>query len=950
MAAYSKSKRSRFSTSRLLTLGLAGALTLVGAEVSALEITLSYRTSTGIGTPDAPAADPGGAELQRIMRAAADYWEDIFPVDHTINIRYRYDDVAPWANARLYYPNPIDSDDRIKKGTIRFDINSAWYYDPTPFDNSEFTMNSTAFFDASSGTQSIYSGAQNSLEVGFGGSKINATGEGDLFHIALHEMGHLLGVSSFSPRFSAETSDGDVDFSYRNPGSSGSTSITANSGGGHLGAASSEAQESLMGPGTPSDYRSLPTATDILVIAALNGWDEVNLPRRDFLDDGDGQVRWYRNQQWAGDKQPDANSDAYLRDPSMSLAIVDNKSTPARAKNLFVQRQIELQIDSDASLVVAELADIRENAHVTVDGQFFAETIEVRDNGRFGVQYGGIVSMSGGSSHIYIEDSNSSMMNAGSVGMYGSDLLIERGTVYMSGGTFYGGYNHVHNGDNGLITGSGLFTEVLELTNSGDIEAGQEGLVFQDGPLLIGQFDLDGWETTTSNHIEAIDGSITFRGQITDEYNQDMTIGEAQSIRFQESLFGGTGGVIDIADDALVALRGGTSSTRQASFIAANHATMGGKLTVLGQGNVTAPTILFELNTTTGEGSDVYLAPDALLRLNGGIIYDGVESFGFGPTSTSGYNTIVLQNGDAHVTADTVIGRVTVYDLDGITDDHDLWVHGGARLDLHADSIESSYTGSIGYDGEITVASDGALGIHTTAPWRLNGTLAVGQNAVVDGAFIENAGTIRGHGMIDTVVIDHGGTVDPGSSPGELTLLAYDGSSAGTVLIELGGEAPGTEHDVLKVIGDAELAGELDVSLYGGYVPDLYVRHTILTAGRVIDAFDVHTLFNVSGSYTVVEYDATSIDVFLAMSGDFDADGDIDGADLSYFLSNFTGPGVTTSDPLTDLDGDGDTDGADFSILASSFTGPLSPAVVPEPGALSLLAFGLGLIARRRRA
>jgi hypothetical protein len=86
----------------------------------------------------------------------------------------------------------------------------------------------------------------------------------------------------------------------------------------------------------------------------------------------------------------------------------------------------------------------------------------------------------------------------------------------------------------------------------------------------------------------------------------------------------------------------------------------------------------------------------------------------------------------------------------------------------------------------------------------------------------------------------------------------------------------------------------------------------------------------------------------LTIQGDFDEDGDVDGADLTDWKNNFgTGPGA-------DADGDGDSDGNDFLAWQRNFgTGvPASPtaAAVPEPSVWALAALGLPLLLRRRSA
>jgi hypothetical protein len=91
--------------------------------------------------------------------------------------------------------------------------------------------------------------------------------------------------------------------------------------------------------------------------------------------------------------------------------------------------------------------------------------------------------------------------------------------------------------------------------------------------------------------------------------------------------------------------------------------------------------------------------------------------------------------------------------------------------------------------------------------------------------------------------------------------------------------------------------------------------------------------------------------VVVQPTGDFDADGDVDGADFIAWQTNFPKPAGATR-AQGDSDGDNDVDGADFAAWSGSFPQSPGPGVapVPEPGSwLIALSFGGLFILNRRR-
>lgn len=95
----------------------------------------------------------------------------------------------------------------------------------------------------------------------------------------------------------------------------------------------------------------------------------------------------------------------------------------------------------------------------------------------------------------------------------------------------------------------------------------------------------------------------------------------------------------------------------------------------------------------------------------------------------------------------------------------------------------------------------------------------------------------------------------------------------------------------------------------------------------------------------VIEYDS----LVPTLAGDFDNDGDVDGADFVAWQTNF--PKATNATRAEgDADGDLDVDGADFAAWQEGFPAASGTSPVPEPTVMVLLLTGgIGLLAGRYR-
>jgi hypothetical protein len=197
------------------------------------------------------------------------------------------------------------------------------------------------------------------------------------------------------------------------------------------------------------------------------------------------------------------------------------------------------------------------------------------------------------------------------------------------------------------------------------------------------------------------------------------------------------------------------------------------------------------------------------------------------------------------------------------------------------------------------------------------------------------------------VVVNSGGLLTPGDGVGTLAIGEFTLDAGATLGLEIGGVVQGT-FDQLLVSNGATLAGLLDVSLVGGFEPQVGQSFDIITAGILSGAFsslDLPTLsplleWRIAYGESAVQLSVVS----AAYTADFDQDGDVDGEDLARWQSGFGSPGaVSTGDSDQDLDVDGDDFLGWQRQLGSGVAASLQ--TVPEPAALPMMLVGLALLA-----
>ena len=179
------------------------------------------------------------------------------------------------------------------------------------------------------------------------------------------------------------------------------------------------------------------------------------------------------------------------------------------------------------------------------------------------------------------------------------------------------------------------------------------------------------------------------------------------------------------------------------------------------------------------------------------------------------------------------------------------------------------------------------------------------------------------------VVIDEGG-VSPMNVGGDVSLLGGLGVSFNEV------PTVGQEFTIMNYTG----------SLSGTFTDFAGFGASPLGANSVSLSIDYGTLFSSAVKLTVNA-------IQTAVPGDFNADGNVDGADFVIWQTNFPNNTGTATLAMGDANADGNVDGADFVIWQTNFptVAGAGATPVPEPNSLLLAVMaGLGLVAARRWA